>query len=224
VRIAIAGHPKEYETKPAHDVWTCLLDLDTGELRRPTDGAVIGNARTGEGLPVTELAMESVYVCPVERTLNLLDVSDSPAAEIAFVSKVKSDQTTQDARYHVSRHTPQGWVTDEVATAGTIFGYIPAGFYVGGMAFPTGSSGGEVYLSRESGGDWFLEQWSRTSDGWTGESLVPPTTQRLVRPWCVSGSEPTEVLALALERYDDDYMETRSRLETVAPGPVGEQA
>ena len=54
VRVAISGHPKRYERRPVRDVFACLVDLDSGDITRPGDGAVIGNVRTGEGLPLTE--------------------------------------------------------------------------------------------------------------------------------------------------------------------------
>lgn len=213
VRVAIAGHPKEYRAKPRHDVWTCLLDLVSGDVTRPDGGPAIANVRTGDGLPLGEQELELVFACPPDRTTNLFDISDAPQTEIAFVSKLKSDQRTEDARYHVSRRTDDGWVTEDVVPAGTVFGYIPAGFYAGGMAFPARSSGDSVHLAREDAGQWFLETWSRTTDGWRGEPLLPQSSERFVRPWAVSDATTAPpVVALALEVYDDDYMKTRSRL------------
>jgi hypothetical protein len=43
--------------------------------------------------------------------------------------------------------------------------------------------------------------------------VLPASATRIVRPWPVRNPTPElEVVALALERYDDAYMETLSHL------------
>lgn len=222
LRVAVSGHPKEYEKKPLHDVWACAVDLRTGAVTTASDGRVLGNLRTGAGLPLDYSALELVHRTPADRTANLFDVGKGPAFEIGFVSKIKDDLSTRDARYHVTALRDGTWRTEDVVGAGGKFGYIDAGLYVGGMAFPGPGRDGEVYLTREDHGLWHLELWRRDGDGsWTGTDLVTPTTTRLTRPWAVSPrTEPIAVVALALERYpDDSYYDTLSHL-VGAPEPI----
>jgi hypothetical protein len=94
LRLAVSGHPKEYEAKPLHDIWVCLVDLHTGVVSRPSDGAELANLRTGRGLPLDYGALDLALHTPADRTVNLFDVGDGPTFEIAFVSKVLGDAAT----------------------------------------------------------------------------------------------------------------------------------
>ena len=215
MRLGVSGHPKEYEQKPLHDVWAAVVNLRTGDVTQPSTGAQLGNLRTGKGMPLDYHALDLVGRTPATRTANLFDVSSGEVFEIAFTTKIKDDKSTRDARYHVASLRAGGWSTEDVAPAGRKFGYIDAGFYVGGMAFPERAVSGQVYLTREAQDLWHLERWTRDTDGkWVGADLVTPGPTRLTRPWVVS--PPTAalgVVALALERYpDDDYMDTLSHL------------
>jgi hypothetical protein len=215
IRLGVSGHPKEYEKKPLHDVWAALVNLRTGEVTLPSTGAAIGNLKTGRAMPLAYADLELVQRTAVDRTANLMDVSSGETFEIAFTSKIKDDHSTRDARYHVASLRDGRWQTEDVAPAGRKFGYIDAGFYVGGMAFPERAPSGQVYLTREDGGTWHLERWERDMAGvWSGADLVEPGSTRLARPWAVS--PPTDnlgVVALAIEHYpDDDYMDTLSHL------------
>jgi hypothetical protein len=218
LRIAVAGHPKNYEQRPWHEFRVCLVDLATGDVTLPSASGAIANLRSGAGLPLGGADLELVHRSPAGRTLNLFDVSDGDPFEVAFASKVSGDEATLDARYHVARAGSGGWAVEDVAPAGGVFGYIDAGFYVGGIVFPHATPGGRVYLSREDGGSWHLERWDRTAEGsWIAAPVVDPSPTRLVRPWPVRNPLPElEVVALALERYDDSYMETFSHLVGVA--------
>jgi hypothetical protein len=220
LRIGVSGHPKEYEAKPLHDVWACLVDLASGEVRTP-GGRALGNLRAGNGLPLDYTALDLVQKTPVDRTVNLLDVSSGPVFEIAFVSKVKDDNSTRDAQYHVASLRDGAWRVETVAPAGRKFGYIDAGLYVGGMAFPERAGDGRVYLTREQDGLWHLEEWQRGAGGrWAGRDLVQPGPVRLTRPWPVTPPAPgLGVVALELERYaDDSYYDTLSHLVGAAAG------
>ena len=99
---------------------------------------------------------------------------------------------------------------------GRRFGYIHAGFYVGGMAFPDRSPGGQVYVTREEGGLWSLERWDRDAAGqWQPQRADPAADRRASRG---HGRSPIRrpglaVTCLALERYaDDSYFDTLSHL------------
>jgi hypothetical protein len=214
LRVAVSGHPKQYRSRPLHDVWVCQVDLVTGAVTRPGDGTDVANLRDGAGLPLNQDALELVHRAPADRTVNLFDVSDGEVFEVGFVSKLRDDLSTRDARYHVTALRDGGWRTEELVAAGTLFGYIHAGFYAGGVAFPHAGRGGEVYLTREDGGEWSLERWHRDDAGtWRPQTLLGPSPTRLARPWPVAGGDDElAVVALALERYDDDYMSTLSHL------------
>ena len=215
LRIAVSGHPKDYEQRPLHDVWACIVDLASGEVMLPTSGTLVGNLKTGEDLPLDYPQLELVQCTPAHRTVNLFDVSSGPEFEIAFVSKHRDDTTTTDAQYHVAALRNGGWVTETLVPAGGKFGYIDAGFYVGGMGFPERAAPGQIYLTREAAGLWHWEFWRRSeAGGWSSTALLPPSPQRLARPWAVEPPTPElGTVALALEHYpDDSYYGTVSHL------------
>lgn len=221
LRIAASGHPRAASARPLHDVWACLLDLVTGEVTTPC-GKRLGNLHTGEGLPIGEDRLELVAKTPPERTANLFDVSNGPVFEVGYVSKIKDDFSTRDAHYHVASLRGGRWRVENVAPAGRKFGYIDAGFYAGGVAFPDRAASGQVYLTREADGLWHLELWRRDAAGrWTGSNLVEPGPIRLTRPWALTNpTDELAVVALALERYaDDSYHGSRSHL-IGAPAPL----
>jgi hypothetical protein len=225
MRVGVSGHPKEYEKKPLHDVWACEVDLVTGAVTLPSSRKTIGNLRSGADMPLDYSALELVQRTPAERTTNLFDVGSGPVFEIGFVSKLKDDFSTRDAIYHVASLRGGRWLVEDVAPAGKKFGYIDAGLYVGGVAFPERAASGQLYLTREAEGLWHFELWHRDAGGrWTPTALVRPGTTRLTRPWPIS--PPTEnlgVVALALERYaDDSYYGSLSHL-VGAPLPEGFQ-
>jgi hypothetical protein len=213
LRVAIAGHPKNYEDRPWHRIAAALVDLVTGAVTLPGSSSEIANVRTGVGLPLTGAQLELVYDAGPGRTLNVFDVGSGDDFEIAFASKRETDVATMDARYHVAARRGEAWMVEDIAPAGDIFGYIDAGFYVGGVAFPHGSTG-VVFVSREHDGIWHLERWRRRADGpWEAQTVTEPSAARIVRPWPVQNpTAELEVVALLLERYGDDYMQTLSHL------------
>jgi len=215
LRVAASGHPREASKKPLHDIWACLIDLETGDITTPSSNQLLGNLRTGEGLPLNYDRLELVARTPADRTANLFDVSSGPIFEIGYVSKIKDDFSTRDAHYHVASLRDDRWLVDNVAPAGQKFGYIDAGFYVGGVAFPDRAPPGQVYLTREADGLWHLELWRRDTEGrWHGTDLVRPGPARLTRPWALTNpTAELAVVALALERYaDDSYYGSLSHL------------
>jgi hypothetical protein len=198
-----------------HEIRACVVDLVTRHVTLPSGGRVLANLRDGAGLPVSGAELELVYEAPRDRTVNLFDVSDGGSFEVAFVSKVSGDGSTEDARYHVASLRDSTWRTEDVAPAGSIFGYIHAGFYVGGIAFPHDTPGGRALVSREQDGVWYLERWDRADGGaWSAAPAVfEPSATRIVRPWPVRNPPAgLDVVALALERSDDNYTETLSHL------------
>ena len=215
LRVAVSGHPKEYEKKPLHDVWACLVDLETGVVTLPSSAREIGNLKTGAGMPLDYSALELVHKTAPDRTANLFDVSSGPVFEIGYVTKIKDDMTTRDGWHHVASLRDGHWVVDDIAPTGRKFGYIDAGLYVGSIAFPERAAGGQLYLTREAEGLWHFEYWLRGADGkWNATQLAAPGPQRLTRPWPVSPPSPKlSVVALGLERYaDDSYYGSLSHL------------
>lgn len=215
MRVAVSGHPKEYEKRPLHDVWACIVDLETGAVTLPTDGKEIGNLKTGAGMPLDYPALDLVHKTADDRTVNLFDVSSGPVFEIGYVSKIKDDLSTRDGWHHVAALRNGRWVVEDIAPTGRKFGYIDAGLYVGSIAFPERAAAGQLYLTREAEGLWHLEFWQRDGDGrWTATPLCVPGPQRLARPWPVSPpAKGLGVVALSLERYaDDSYFGSLSHL------------
>ncbi len=220
MRVAVSGHPKQYEQKPLHDVWACTVDLVTGDVTLPSTGRNIGNLRTGAQMPLDYPTLELVQKTPADRTVNLFDVGSGPVFEIGYVSKIRDDQTTRDGWHHVASLRDGAWTVEHVAPTGRKFGYIDAGLYVGSIAFPERAPSGQLFLTREAEGRWLFEFWRRDADGrWTGTPLCAPGSQRLARPWPVSPPAPDlAAVALALERYaDDSYYGSLSHLIGVAP-------
>jgi hypothetical protein len=213
LRVAIAGHPKDYERRPWHRIGAAVVDLETGTVTPPSGRGELANLRTGDGLPLRGAELEQVCEAESGRTLNVFDVGRRDVFEIAFASKSAGDDSTTDARYEVAALRGGTWRVEEVTAAGSIFGYIHAGFYVGGMAFSE-ERAGTVFASREAGGLWHLERWQRDEDGrWTSRAVFAPSAERVVRPWPVRNpDDDLEVVALLLERYDSDYMQTLSHL------------
>lgn len=223
MRVAVSGHPKQYEHKPLHDVWACLVDLETGTVTLASSGKEIGNLRTGAAMPLDYSALELVHRTAPDRTVNLFDVSSGPVFEIGYVSKIRDDMTTRDGWHHVASLRDGRWLVDDVAPTGRKFGYIDAGLYVGSIAFPERAADGQLYLTREAEGLWHFEYRQRRDDGqWVATELGAPEAQRLARPWPVTPPSPElAVVALAIERYaDDSYYGSLSHL-VGAPLPSG---
>jgi hypothetical protein len=217
LRLAVSGHPKDYEKMPLHDVWACRVDLVSGAVTLASSDKVIGNLLTGEGLPLDYGALELVHQVPRDRTTNVLDVGSGDTFEIGYVTKLRDDLTTRDARYHVASLRDGRWVVEDIVAAGAKFGYIDAGFYVGGLAFAPRGDG--LYLTREAGGLWHFEHWRREAGRWAATPLRTPASTRLARPWALDDPvADLAAVALAVERYDDDsYFGSRSHLIGGAP-------
>jgi putative BNR repeat neuraminidase len=213
LRVAIAGHPKNYERRPWHRIGGVVVDLPTGGVSLPSGGEQLADLRTGRGLPLGGGQLEPVCEAGEGRTLNVFDVGRGDVFEIAYSSKAAGDDDTTDARYEIAALRDGSWEVETIAATGAIFGYIHAGFYVGGMAFSE-ERDGTVFVSREDGGLWHLERWQRNGDGrWASRAVFAPSTERVVRPWPVRNpGAGLEVLALQLERYDGEYMQTVSHL------------
>ncbi|MCB9992809.1 MAG: BNR-4 repeat-containing protein [Hyphomicrobiaceae bacterium] len=206
LRVGVSGHPKDFEKKPVHDLYACLVDLDTGVVSLPSSGRIIGNLRSGEGLPLDYRDLELVSRTPIDRTINVLDVSTAPEFEIGFVSKFRSDDETRDAQYEVAALRNGTWQVEPITAAGRKFGYIHAGLYVGGLAFPDRGASGQLYLTREEAGLWHFEFWRRRDDGtWTATALIEPGRTRLARPWAIENPDPgLGAVALRIKHYADD--------------------
>ena len=221
LRVAVSGHPKEYEQKPLHDVWACTVDLQTGAVSHPSDGAVIANLHTGENLPLDYRDLERVHATPATRTVNLFDVgahgrsSRSASFRRSRTMLRRAMRAITSPRSAAAPGRPRtSWLPARSSAT------FDAGFYVGGLAFPDRSPGGRVYLTREADGLWYLERWERDAAGiWVPRLLLPASATRLTRPWAVTNpGDGLEVVVLALERYGEEYFGWLSHL--VAAGSI----
>lgn len=205
LRCALTGHPY---SSTLHDVYVCEIDLASGDITLPGSATVKGNIRTGVGLPLTTADMQLAYSATGTRRTNLFDVGSGPEFEIILGDEANdSTAPPTDAKYrYVVRHNG-AWVVNDVVAAGTIFGYTPAGMYLGGAAIPNPAPGGTVFVSRERGGIWYIEKRTTTDQGATwATTVLAQSTRRLVRPRAIKNrvSGP-EVGYLAVNVYPDVY-------------------
>lgn len=101
-----------------------------------------------------------------------------------------------------------GWVTTDLgATGAGLDDNVPE--YLGGMAFPRR---GVVLLSREAGGVWTIEKWTRGPGGaWAGR-VLKSASRPLVRPAPIQGGGPYSGVASDVEYYGAGYTQYRGNV------------
>lgn len=98
------------------------------------------------------------------------------------------------------------WSSSDIVASGDPFALEGVSNYYGGMSIPRDTPGGVVYSSRQAGGEWIIEKWSK--DGtWAAEQLARDT-DLLVRPWTVERPSSVRVLwHVATSYYDGEIWE-----------------
>ena len=122
-------------------------------------------------------ALELVHDTPADRTVNLFDVSSGPVFEIALHHQDQGRHSTRDAPLSRRRLCAGRWSTEDIAPAGAKFGYIDAGLYVGGMAFPDRAPAGHLPHARSEPASGTSSAGTRRRPAFgTARDLVPPRT------------------------------------------------
>lgn len=204
LRVAATGHPSS-GTSSIHKVYACLVDLETGNVTLPGSATVVGNLQTGTSLPLNTTTLQLVYDTPVDRTINIWDVSDGPEFEIAWGNKVLDDTTTTDAKYQFATFHAGAWEVNDIVAAGTIFGYSAAGMYLGSCHLPPQSPGGVVYLSREAAGVWYIEKRTTADRGGSWSTVLLESGGKMFRPWGVENAHPDLPLIFHAGTYGSNY-------------------
>lgn len=206
LRCVFSGHPMA-SNADWHAAWYFEIGLSTGDVL--SEGTTVGNVQDGTNLPVGVADVQKIWEAPAGRFASYVwDVSDGPNPEVLIATKDDDENTTVDSMYHYLVRVGGSWQVRDIVAAGGIFGYTDQGMYLGGAAFPTGTLGGELYLSRGTQGDlWRVEKWSTADNGdsWSTTELAI-SGARIVRPWAVDN--PTlslPVVWLRLRRYGDTY-------------------
>lgn len=194
IRLAAAGHP-------IRSVLTSIYygEIDSAGNLRSAEGSTLANIYSGEGLPVSALsALSVVHQLPVGSRARLFDVSTAPNAEIAFAEWAGDDE----AEYRCLTCEGAGWESSALAPSGRPIGFTYASRYLGGMMFPNPSTGGDVYLTRETQGQWLLERWRKVDGQWAPE-LIASSSRVLARPTPPLNASPQlPLLWLELSKYD----------------------
>lgn len=198
VHLISAGHPVvSTETRVGY----CRLDLVTGEIRDVT-GTLLGDLDTADG---PDLAPDdlSQAITPSSlhrvRALDVGVVDEQPAIAYAVWSE------TSPPRYKIKRWSGSAWVTEgnwELAT-GEVFGHNA--HYHGGVAI---TDTGNLVTSRESGGVWAVESWTRSAPGWTFTGTLASGETKLIRPYAARGAETVIWQDALWETYRRYYGDT----------------
>lgn len=188
----------------ARTVRYCEINLATGDITK-SDGTVLGNLRTGVGLPISakevDSPLEVVFTAPAGSCLNYVtDILGGTAPEGCFGLYDLTNPDTASTYHWCQRQSGNSWLTETIVNKGPRFTTAPSTGYHGEAQM---LSAGNVLLGRNptgaggfvngmwTGGAWNLEKWTRTAPGvWTPTVLQTDPTNPLVRPFPVQGGGP----------------------------------
>lgn len=187
----------------ARAVRYCQINLATGDISK-SDGTVLGNLRTGVGLPVSakeaDSPLEIVYQAPAGKCLNYVtDITSGTNPEGCFCEYDLTNPDTASNYYWCQRQTDNSWLVEQIVNAGPRFTTAPStGYHSNVQMVP---SGGAVLLGRNptgaggfvngmwAGASWNIEKWTRTSPSvWASTVLQTDPTNPLVRPFPIEGA------------------------------------
>lgn len=190
VRCAFSRHPHENDDTVRY----CVIDLTSGGIAT-TDGTVLGNL-DGTGLPVDWDDLEVAYSGPSGSGVRLFAVSDATNPEIGLATWTNNLDTV----YRYVTHDGGAWSEEVVVAAGATFGYTASIHYNGGVGFYPSAAGGELLVSREDAGTWFVERWVRNGS-WAADETIRTDTEALIRPWGTDGGQSTFVYVTSYPTY-----------------------
>lgn len=194
----------------------CEINLATGDITK-SDGTVLGNLRTGAGLPISakeaDSPLELVYQAAAGACLNYItDILGGATPEGCFGVYDLTNPDTASTYQWCQRQPNNSWLVEQIVNKGPRFTTAPSTGYHSEMQMVP--SGGAVYLGRNpsgaggftngmwTGGAWNIEQWTRTGPGaWSSSVLQSDPTNPLVRPFPIEGGGPFSYVYHRPDRY-----------------------
>jgi hypothetical protein len=174
-------------TTPNNTIRYFKINLDDGACTNAA-GTVIGNAFTDTVAIANSgmtMARQSYDTDAGHNTDRVFDVG--PTGSIAAMQFDKNHPESGGMygvyRFATTGATPnssqspddpqRGWVFEQIVLSGVPVGYYQSS-YVGGMFF--GATDNEIFLSREAGGTWTLERWTKTGATWAIAEVIATRT------------------------------------------------
>lgn len=177
IRIALTGHPQHSDVQ---DIYYCYINTSNGDV--VVGGNVIDNVFSGVSLPLNLNQLTKAYSA-TNRT-RLFDVGNAETPEIVIAEFTGND----DGVYKYISWDGSKFVSKDMIVSGKVIG---AGDrqYFGGM-YLVNSTLGEILVSREENGSWFLEKWRTLDNGnnFTRETIDLTTSEKVFRPVSPKGS------------------------------------
>lgn len=167
------GHPRDTPCSVYH----CYMQLDAGvEKFYKTDGTLIG---TG---PVTPADATLIYDgSSIDGWVWDITYGHDGHPRVLFARF----PTTTDHRYMYARWTGSVWTAPVEITSGGTYLYLAEANYSGGMCFDT-QNPDVVYLSKQVGSYWEVQEWSTPDGGLTwakARDITSASTVRNCRPY-----------------------------------------
>lgn len=174
IRIALSGHPT---IGNFHDIKYCYMILETGEINLPGD-VTVGNAWTGDNLPLNVSSLQDVYTASGSKKARLFDIG-SDSLEVVFAEFTDNN----DGDYKYASWQGNGFSIKPIIKAGMPIGGGESRQYFGGGYIPNSKSG-EILLSREEDGAWYIEKWITNNSGtdWQVQLIDKSIHEKLFRP------------------------------------------
>lgn len=222
IRCAFGYNPSQ----PVETIYGYELDVASGDITDAATGALMGNARTGVGLPVLDSASTPLVAEPADGISRRLFYV-RPGPDLFAVAYAEWDETAPDAATYkvVTVNADGSKTTTDYGVAGPRVGYTEAANYIAGMAFETPSTRGRVITAHSSSGSESVVVHDPGSDDVVVYS-GPTSAGRLIRPNTpVNGANAhVEVIFTRMTAYDgyQDYQGQLVALETYSitdPGP-----
>jgi hypothetical protein len=196
----------------ARSVRYAEMNLATGDITN-TAGTVLGNLRTGVGLPLTETQLDLVFTAPAGSCINYCtDVLGGTNPEGVFGTYDLTNPDTNSFYYWCQR-VGSTWTVEQIVNKGPRFTTAPSTGYhseaqllsSGNVLLgrtPNGGAGGGFVNGMWVGSPWNLEKWTRSGpNAWAATVLQTDPTNPLVRVYPVEGSGPFTYVYNRLTRF-----------------------
>jgi len=201
------GHPN---VEPQNGIYCAYYE--GGAVHRP-DGARI---KTAEELPFAPQEAHRIYDGS-DGPAWIWDIALDAAERPVVVFSVCVELT--DHRYRYAVWTGERWETHEITAAGKWFPQTPPGaverepYYSGGVVLDHADPS-VVYLSRETGGVFEIEEWMTADRGrtWRSSPVTAGSAKNNVRPVAVRGLPPGRREVLWMNGDYIGYRDYRTRL------------